>query len=346
MPLKKKTTTAKKSSGGNSSFDIESFLRKNKTKMKEAVSRAKEDDGGFPSYDDGRYRFQLVKAEANKSQAGRPQVLITYKFKDGDYKGKEYRAYRGIDSEDNMFYFLQDVKRLGYDMDDFDPSEFADLLKQMSKDKPLIMGNLKTKEGKDGNEYQNLQINRVIDGDEDEDEDDEEEDDDAPKKKSKKSKSKADDDDDDDEEEEAEEETEDDDEEEEKPKKKSSKKKSSKDDDDDDEEEEEEEEEDDEEEAPKKKKGKKKPATDEDDDEEEEADDEEEEDDDDEEVPVTVGSIVKVKLKAGTVRAEVTDIMEDDNALKVKTKDGKIVKCSADKIVSVEEPPKKKKTKK
>lgn len=337
--------TAKKSSGG---FDLESFLRKNKTKMKEAVIRAKDDEGGFPSYDDGRYKLKLIRMEAAKSQAGRPQVCTTYKFLDGDYKGKEYRAYRGIENEDNIFYFMQDVKRLGYDIDEFEPDEFADLLKQITKDKPVIMGVLKTKESKkDGQDYQNLLINRVIGDDEDEDDDDDEDDeDDEPKKKKKSKKSKKDDEDDDedsDDEDSEDEDDEDEDEPKKKSKKKSSKKKKDDDEDDDDEDESDEDEDDDEDEKPKKKKKGKK--SDDDDDEEEEEEDESDEDDEDEseEVPVTVGSIVKVKLKSGTQKCEVVDVLEDDNAIKVETKDGKTVKVSADKIISVEEPPKKKK---
>jgi hypothetical protein len=341
MALKKKKTSGGGSGGGTSTFDLASYLRKNKTKMRDAVTRAKEDDGGIPQYDDGRYRFRLMKAEAGKSQNGRPQVVTFWKFLDGDYKGKEYRSYRGIESEDNIFYMLNDVKRLGYDMDEFDPDEFPQLLKQMGKDKPIIIGMLKTKEGKDGNEYQNLMINRVVDPDDDDDGD--EEDDDAPKKKTKKRAAAEDDDEDSDDsedEDDSEEEDEDD-----APKRGSKKSKSRKTDDEDEDDDSEEEEDD----APKKK-GKRKAASDDDDedsddeDSEEDADADEDDEDDSEEVPVTVGSIVKVKLKAGTVKAEVVDVLEDDNAIKIKTKDGKTVRVSAEKILSVEEPPKKKKT--
>lgn len=80
--------------------------------------------------------------------------------------------------------------------------------------------------------------------------------------------------------------------------------------------------------------------------EDEDEDEDEADDEDDDEVPVTVGSIVKVKLKNGVQKCEVTDVLEKENAIKVKTKDNKTVKIDASKIISVEEPTSKKKSKK
>lgn len=339
---KKVASKRSASSRGETSHDIEAYFRKNKSKWKGAVDRAKEDDGGLPQYDDGRYRMRLVGAEFGKSQNNRPQIVTKFKFLDGDYKGKEYRNYRGVESEDNIFYFMNDVKRLGYDLEEFDPSEIADLLKQMGKDKPVILGTLRTKAGKDGNEYQNLLINRVVD--EDEEEDEEEDEDKSPRKKSKK-KSRDEDDEDEDEGDDEEEEEEEEEEDESPRRKKTTKKKKSRDEEEEDEEEEEDSEDEEEEEEEERPRKKKKPSRDdeEEEEEEEEEDDNGDEDEDTEEVPVTVGSIIRAKLKSGTKKCEVVDVLEDDNAVKVKTPDGKTLKISADKIISVEEPPKKKK---
>jgi hypothetical protein len=349
--MAKKTATRRKSST-SSSFDIESWMSKNKTKMRKATERAKEEDTGLPQYDDGIYKFKLLRAEANKSQAGRPQVMIAWKFLGGDYKNKEYRSYRGIDTEDNIFYMLQDIKRLGYDIDEFEPTELPALLKQLGKDKPIIMGALQTKTGKDDNEYQNLRINRVIDPEDEEDEDDEVEEERPArgKKKSRKSKARDEEEEDEDESEDEEESEEEDEEEEPAPrrgKRKAARKAKDEEEDEEEDEDESEEEEEEEDEPPARRRGAKKKtrhaAKDEEEDEEEEDEDEgdEDEEDGDEEVPVTVGSIIKAKLKAGVVRAEVVDVLEDDNAVKIKTKDGKTIKISADKIQEVMEPPRK-----
>lgn len=340
----------KKTSSRGQQFDLDRYLSKTKSKWKEAAERAKENKGGFAEFDDGKYVMRLVKAEANKSQAGRPQVVSSWKFMDGDYKGQVYKSYRGIDSADNMYYFLLDAKRLGYDIDEFETSDLPDLLKQMSKDKPTISASLRSK-----GEYQNVLINKILDEDDLDEDDEDDEDDDEPKKK-KKSKKRDDDEDEDDEDSDDED---DDEEEDEKPRRK---KKSKKDEDDEDEEEDEEEEDDEDEKPRRKKKASKSDDDDEDDEDEEDEDDEDDEpkrkkkrskksdddeeddkdEDDGDEVAVTVGSLVKVKLKAGTTKAEVVEVLEDDQAVRVKTKEGKTVKVSADKILSVE-PPKKKK---
>jgi hypothetical protein len=340
-------------------FDLERHLKKSRTAVKEGLTKAKENKGGFAEYDDGKYRFQLRKAEAGKSNSSnRPQVIMTWKFLDGDYKGQLYKSYRGIQNADDFYYLFLDMKRLGYEIDD--PADLPELLETLSKDKPKVSGGLVTK-----GEYQNLRINKLIDGDEDED-DEEDDDDDKPKKKKGK-KSKDDDDDDDADEDE---DGDDDDEEEEKPKRKGKKK--SKSDDEDDEEEEDDDDDEDEKPSRRRKSKKKKDededeededSDDEDEDEEEEEkpkkkrkgkakDDEDEEEDEDEdegsdeEVAVTVGSIVKAKLKSGTQKVEVVEIL-DDEELKVKTKDGKTVKISSDRILDViEAAPKKKKSKK
>lgn len=337
-----------KSSGG-SSFDISSFLNKNKTKAKEALQQAK-DNEGLPSFDDGRYRMKLLKMEVGKSQNGRVQVITTYKFLDGEYKKQSYKSYRGISDDKGKFnvdyfdWFLQDVKRLGYDIDELDLDDLPDLMKQVTKDKPTIIAVLRTKENDKG-EFQNLMINKVVEED-DEDEDDEDEDTSKKKKGKKKKDDDEDDEDESDDDDSDDDEEDEDDEDEEDDKKKKKGKKSDDDDDDDDSEDEDEEDDDDDEDEEPKKKGKKKSSKKKDDDDDEDEDEEESDDDDSEEVPVTVGSIVKVKLKAGTQKCEVVDVLEEDNAIKVKTKEGKTVKVSADKILSVEEPPKKKKGKK
>lgn len=339
------------------SFDLESFLAKSKSRVKEGHKKAAENKGGFAEFDDGRYQMRLLKLEIGKSQSSnRPQATMFWKFLDGDYKGQTYRSYRGLKDADGWYYFFLDMKRLGYEIDD--PSDVADLIKMIKKDKPAVSASLRTK-----GEFQNLLINKVLDDEDiEEGDDDEDEDEDKPKKgKGKKSKSKKDDDDEDDdsddESDDEDSEEEDDDDEDEKPRRRKGKKSKKKDEDEEDEDSEDEEDEDEdsddedeEEEKPKRgKKGKGRKKKDEDEEDEDEDDSEEEDEDadeDSEEIAVTVGSIVKAKIKGKTQKAEVVEVLSDDEAVKVETEDGKTVKISADKIISVEEGKKKKRRKK
>jgi hypothetical protein len=350
--------SAKKSSkgsskGGTKQFDLDRFIKRSSGSFKEAAKRAAEDKGGFAEYDDGKYGARLLSLGVGQAQSsGRVQATFEWKFLNGEYKGKTYRSYRGLVTADDHFYFMKDLQRLGYDLDEFDPADLPDLIKQVKKDQGEFKIQLKTK-----GDFQNVYILDVYEKDEDED-DDEEEEDDEPKSK-KKSKKK--DDEDEEEEDEDDEDSDDEDEEEEeeeKPKKgkgKKSKKSEEEDEDeeDDDEDDEDEDEEDEDEDEPKKKgkskskaKKSKKDEDDEDDDDEEEDEDEDAEEDGDD-VAVTVGSIIKTKIKGKTMKVEVTEIFEDDREVKVKTDAGKTVRISVEDILEVVDMPKRgKKSKK
>lgn len=310
-------------------FDLKKALTL-ATKKHLAKAKEKAGSGGFDEFDDGKYVMRCEGGELGQSASSdRFQATMFWKFVEGDYKGKPYRSYQGLDTEDGWTYFLRDLGRLGYDtaeLEDF--SEVLPILKELKKEKPVCRVTLKS-----SGEFQNLRIQRLIDPDEVE-EDDEEEDDDTPKSKKKTAKKKkkpaddededeeeSDDEDDDESEDDDEEESDDDDEEEETPK---TKKKTA---------------------AVKKKK---KPADDEDeeeesDDDEDEEDDEEADEDDEDEVALSIGSTVKVRTKAGVKKGEVTEVLEDDNKIKVKFADGKSLTLSAEKIVSVEDVPSAKK---
>lgn len=352
----KKKSKGKTSSSGKT-VDFGKHLRgmnKHLEKAKEAAS-----EGGFEEFNDGKYRMQAVDAKVGVSKNKRVQVVITWKFLEGDYKGKQKLDFEGL-TEEHLPYLLRKLEAMGYDTSELTDleDELKQILDDIKKSKPKCKVSLKTK-----GEFQNLYVNGML-GEDDEAEDDEDEDEEEePKKKSKKKSKKDEDDDededddsDDDDEESDDDDDDDEDEEEEKPKsKKKSKSKKDEDEDEDDDDDEDDDEEDDEdsdddddeEEEPKKKSKKK--GKDDDEDEDEEDEDEEEVED---EVDVVVGSVVKADSKNGRVKGEVVELFEAEGKVLIKTDKGKTLKLSADKIVSVEESPaesvpkKKKKSKK
>ena len=326
---KKSSKTSKKTSGSSKGVvDFSKHLRgmnKHLEKAKEAAS-----EGGFEEFNDGKYRMMATDAKVGVSKNKRVQVIISWKFLEGDYKGKQKLDFEGL-TEDHLPYLLRKLDAMGYDTSELTDleDELKQILDDIKKSKPKCKVSLKTK-----GEFQNVYVNGVLGEDDEDDEDDEdEEDEEKPKKKGKK----------DDDDEEDEDEDEDEEEEEEKPKSKKSKKKDDDDEDEDEDEEDEDEEddeddEDDDEEEEKPKKGKKaKKSKDDDEDEDDEDDDEEEEVED--EVDVVVGSIVKADSKNGRIKGEVIELFEADGKVLIKTDQGKSLKISADKIVSVEEAP-------
>lgn len=95
--------------------------------------------------EDARYAVALVMAEMGESKAsGRLQITWEYLFLDGEYKGKTFRSYDGLDRPEGLPYVMRRIETLGYDT----PESFEELeplLKQISKDKPYIRIQVKTK---------------------------------------------------------------------------------------------------------------------------------------------------------------------------------------------------------
>ncbi len=338
--MKKKDKKKNKSNGGGGGkVDFGKHLRGLNRHLDDAKKKA--ESTGFDEFDDGRYRMRAVDAKIGVSKSKRVQVIVTWKFMDGDYKGKEKLDFEGL-TEDHLPYLLKKLDAMGYDTAELEnlEDELKEILEDIKKSKPKCKVRLKTK-----GEYQNVYVDGVIgeddededeneaDSESDDDDDDDEEDDDKKKsKKSKKSKKK-DDDDDEDEDEDSDDDPDDEDED------------SDEDGDSDDEDDsEDDEDEDDEEEKPKKSKKKKSKKDDDDDDEEEDSDDDDEDDADEEEVDdeieVVVGSVVKADTKKfGKVKGEVVELYEAEGKMLLKTEKGKTVKIKADQITSVEESP-------
>jgi len=347
----KKKDKGKKKGSSEKNVDFGKHLRALNKHLDKAKEKAAEKGGGFDEFDDGKYRARAVDAKMGVSKNKRVQVVITWKFMDGDYKGKEKLDFEGL-SEDHLPYLLRKLGEMGYEtenLEDLD-GELQQILDDIKKSKPKCKIRLKTK-----GDFQNVYVDGTLDEEEEEEEEDEDEEsdddddeeesddddeEDEPKKKKGKKKSSKKKSKDDDEEEEEDDEEEDEEEEDE-------------DSDDDDEEESDDDEEEEEEEEPKKKKKGRKGGKGKDDEEEEEDEEDEEEEEVEDEINVVVGSKVTANSKKeGKVKGKVVELFEAEGKVLIKTDKGKTLKLSADKILTVEESPeesvpkKKKKSKK
>jgi hypothetical protein len=213
----KKKKEKKSKGGGGKSVDFGKYLRGLNRHLEKAKETA--ESTGFEEFDDGRYRMRAVDAKIGVSKNKRVQVVISWKFMDGDYKGKEKLDFEGL-TEDHLPYLLKKLDAMGYDTSE---------LENLEDDKKKSKKSKKSKKKDDEDEDEEEEEDEEESDDEDEDSDDEEESDDD--------------------EEESDDEEEDEDEEEEEPKKKGKKKSSKKDEDEEEEEEDEDEEDEDEEEV-------------------------------------------------------------------------------------------------
>lgn len=290
-------------------FNLTAALKASRGLRKEAQQNPVA--SGYETFDDGRYLLRGKAFSIGQSQSGRLQACIEFTFLDGDYRGKTFRHYQGLDRAEGWGYLEADLRRMdvwGDDGPDFDTEQgVAKFAKAFAKERPIVWGKLRTK-----GEFQNLRIDRLA-TDEDPDDyetvnsDDDNEAADEPVKKSSKT---------------------------------AAKKPSKKDDDEDDDAiaNEEDEASDDSEEA-----DDSDDSDDADDADDSDSEDEvvEEDDADDDTIAVSVGATVIMKTSDGKKTGEVLEIYEKDNKLKVKATDGKTYKLSADRILSVKELPKK-----
>jgi hypothetical protein len=119
--------------------------------------------GSFDELEDGRYLTVITDAEVGESKSSdRLQIMIAFKVQEGELTGKTKRAYYGLDTEMGVQIAVQTLFRLGIEVED--PSELEDKLKE-AKGK-IVKIQLKTKAGKDGNDYQNVFILKVMGMDE------------------------------------------------------------------------------------------------------------------------------------------------------------------------------------
>jgi hypothetical protein len=234
---------------------------------------------------DGIYKANIDKAELTESGKGKLQVHFVYVIASGKDKGEQVHDYDGLETSDNMFYFARKLSTLGIEIDFDDPESIKAALKKISKEKPLVRINVKTKKSDDDKEWTHVYVNRLLEEGDAEDEDSE---DDAGDDEEE------DDDDTDDEDE--------DDEDDDKKKSKKSSVKSKKKDEDDDAEDEDE--------------------PDESEDDDEEDDDAEDEDDEDK---VELSEDMKVTWANGKKEGTILKFLNDNTKARIETEDGKVV---------------------
>ncbi len=321
--------------------DFAKFLASKEARKNWEKAKSEAKSGGFPQYDDGRYKLKWSRGYIQKNNSDEWQAIHEYKFASGDYKNKPLKKWFNLEKDIKVRFLIQDLGLLGYDEADLD--QITDIHAELNGRKPVVFVTLKT-----NGEYQNAWLQSVVeteseeeeeesddtdtnaddvdnDTDSDDDEADEEDADDSDDEKVSKKKSDEDSDDVEDEDEEDEDEDEDEEDEDEK---KSPKKKSAKsDEEDEDEEKEDEDDEEDEsddkaddaeEEKPKRKPGR--PAK------------EEEADEDTETLTIETGMKIKAVFKGKIVVGKVVRIIDDEGKVVLKLADGTKVKVGADAI--------------
>lgn len=130
--------------------------------LKKALNQAKQEAKEFsnPHFDDGHYLTKVVKAEVGQSKKGTDQIVIDFQFIEGEYAGKSKRTWMTLDdtNKQGLVMTVVQLEALGIDIV---PETLEDDLRTLLG-KVVRIRLVTTTSRKDGQEYQNIRIEKVV----------------------------------------------------------------------------------------------------------------------------------------------------------------------------------------
>lgn len=131
--------------------------------LKKAWKQGKQDAKEFsnPTFNDGHYLTKIVKAEIGQSKKGTDQIIIDFQFIEGEYTGKSKRNWLTLDTDNRQGFAmtLSNLERLG--LGDTEPETLEDDLRTLLG-RIVRIALVTTTSKKDGQEYQNIRIEKVV----------------------------------------------------------------------------------------------------------------------------------------------------------------------------------------
>lgn len=163
MPKKKKS---KKKSSTKGESNLMSKLKSMQTGWKKGKPRK----SGFPIPDDD-YAAEIMSAVIEEARSsGRLQIHYVLKATEGDYEGKEFAKYAGLETDDNLEFAMGDLETLELEI----PADIKDLGPVLEEAVGLAVDvTVRTSDS-----FTNVDFNELLEegDDEDEEEDEDEED--------------------------------------------------------------------------------------------------------------------------------------------------------------------------
>ena len=131
--------------------------------LKKAWKQGKQDAKEFsnPTFNDGHYLTKIVKAEIGQSKKGTDQIIVDFQFIEGEYTGKSKRNWLTLDTDNRQGFVmtLSNLERLG--LGDTEPETLeSDLRTLLGRIVRIAL--VTTTSKKDGQEYQNIRIEKVV----------------------------------------------------------------------------------------------------------------------------------------------------------------------------------------
>ena len=117
----------------------------------------------YVAVEDGRYIAALTTCEIGESiSSGRLQWTWGWTVTEGDSAGKETKDYEGLEDPTRFAYLFRRIAMFGIDIAALDPEDFVDVAKAILEMKPVARVQLKTNKGKNGGEFQNLTVQKML----------------------------------------------------------------------------------------------------------------------------------------------------------------------------------------
>lgn len=131
--------------------------------LKKAWKQGKQDAKEFsnPTFNDGHYLTKIVKAEIGQSKKGTDQIVVDFQFIEGEYTGKSKRNWLTLDTDNRQGFAmtLSNLERLG--LGDTEPETLENDLRTLLG-RIVRIALVTTTSKKDGQEYQNIRIEKVV----------------------------------------------------------------------------------------------------------------------------------------------------------------------------------------
>jgi hypothetical protein len=132
-------------------------------KWGDEARRAKE-SGGINRPPDGNYLARIISADVVSE--GGLRFRMQGRILEGEQAGNVFTKSDGLEGEDSLYYQAITLGRLGYDPEEFPPSTWPRVAKEITKNQPVAKVSARTK-----GDFQNWFINAKVDDYEGDDED-------------------------------------------------------------------------------------------------------------------------------------------------------------------------------
>ena len=146
---------------GNSLYEKQ--LRQMRERWNKGKEQSKKDNFSGTTLSPGQFATRLTGAKLISGDKGL-SVVFEFTCVRGDEIGEKGIRFAGLGTDEQLVYFQRDLRRLGIEVDDFEPEQIPDILKELLEARPGVRINVKQ-----NGEYKNVYVDKLMELDPEED---------------------------------------------------------------------------------------------------------------------------------------------------------------------------------